>query len=359
MEPRLGVRQVLEPGKRLHLHLLTLSLALLTLFGGAAHAATTPPRVTAITDSVGGILLWDHEAHTILGSGLDLDVEPLICRKLATPGCGGAAPPSALDTASSLGPRLGRIVIVDVGYNDTTPELAAGIDPLMRVLVGNGVEHVIWVNYVEHLEVWAASNRVLAAAAARWPQLVLADWNSVALTQPGWFVDEAHLDPVGGRNLASFLRPLVLAACATACRQLHSYCGLVRTRSGFDYVRQDGLGCAAARATIASVERGIRGDWACARRVDGTVELRCTSYGRTIDVLERSPAPAVRRNGVVVLSNWSFRLRGAVLQGREDTLGWISLGRAPWCVPDVPREALLALRLKPRTPNGGCFTARG
>jgi hypothetical protein len=304
---------------------------------------------------VGGILLWDREAHTILGSGLDLDVEPLICRKVAKPGCGGAAPPSAVDTATQLGARLGRIVIIDVGYNDTTPELAAGIDPLMRVLVANGVTHVIWVNYVEHLGVWTASNAVLADAAARWPQLVVADWNSVALPHPEWFVDEAHLTPEGGRNLASFLRPIVLGACGSACARLHAYCGLVRTSNGFDYVRGDGLGCAAARATIASVERGIRGDWVCARRVGGAVELRCTSYGRTIDVLERSPVPAVRRNGVVVLSNWSFRLHGATLQGRENDLDWLSLGRGPWCVPDVPREALVALRLKPRTPNGGCF----
>ena len=35
-----------------------------------------------------------------------------------------------------------------------------------------------------------------------------------------------------------------------------------------------------------------------------------------------------------------------------------SVARAPFCVPDAPREVLVALGLRPLTPHGGCFAAR-
>ncbi|MGN6796890.1 MAG: hypothetical protein ACTHKS_01940, partial [Gaiellaceae bacterium] len=160
------------------------------------------------------MLLWDGEANTILSQGLDVDVEPIVCRKLIKPGCGAADPPptSALGTVGQVGPALGKIVVIDTGYNDTTPELAEAVDTLMRALLANGVEHVIWVDYVERLTVWANHNAVLADAAARWPQVTIADWNAVALPHDEWFVDAAHLNTPGGRALATFLHPFLLSA---------------------------------------------------------------------------------------------------------------------------------------------------
>ena len=129
--------------------------------------------------------------------------------------------------------------------------------------------------------------------------------------------------------------------------------------NGFDYVQAAGLGCAAARVNVVAIERNDRGFWTCARNVGGRIELTCTKGHEKLELLERSPVAATRApDGVVTLSNWSFRLHGDVIEGRQDALGWISLGRAPWCIPDVPREVLLALPLRSLTADGGCFARR-
>jgi hypothetical protein len=134
------------------------------------------------------------------------------------------------------------------------------------------------------------------------------------------------------------------------------FCGLARTVNGFDYVAAGGVACSAALGDAARIERGLRGAWDCSRSMHGAVELACEDGARRLDLLERSPVPARRRGSVVVLANWSFRLRGNRIDGRTNATGWRTLGRAPWCVPDIPREVLVALRLRPLTPHGGCFT---
>ena len=359
VESHLRPWRALENGNRVRFLVAASSLVLFLLFCATTAGAGTGPRVTVITDSVGGVLLWDGEANQILGHGFDLVVDPGVCRKLVKPGCGGAdPPPSALETVNQLGPMLGKIVVIDTGYNDTTPELAEAIDPLMRALLANGVEHVIWVDYVERLALWANHNVVLAAAAARWPQMIVADWNAVALPHNEWFVDAAHIDTTGGRALATFLHPFLVSACGSACVPQPVFCGLARTANGFDYVQATSFACDAARATVVAIERGQAGTWVCSRNIQTVVELTCVGGESRIELLERSPVPAARAGNVVSLANWTFRLGGRSMQGRGDNGRWVSLGRAPWCIPDVPREVLLAFKLKPLTQSGGCFTLR-
>ena len=163
----------------------------------------------------------------------------------------------------------------------------------------------------------------------------------------------------GGHALARFLHAYLELDCGAPCAPPPpEYCGLARTVNGFDYVRATGIGCPAALGSVVSFERGVHDAWVCSRNVDSVVELTCRNGDRRIELLERSPVPASRHGAVVTLSNWSFRLNGAVLQGRRSGDAWQSLGRGPWCVPDVPREVLLALRLRPLTPSAGCFARR-
>lgn len=332
-----------------------MSLAALFALTARGAAAAALPHVTVITDSVGGSLLWEPGAHAILGDGFTLDVEAEVCRKLASPSCENA-PESALDTIDRLGPALGDTVVLDVGYNDTPDSFAAGIDPVMTALVANGVRHVIWVTLVEHRPDWAELNAELVAATGRWPELQLADWNAVALRHDEWFLDEAHMNSYGAQALATFLHPFLVVACGAACVPPTAFCGLARTVNGFDYVQATGLGCAAARTIAAAIERNDRGLWACSRNVGGQIELTCVRNDERIELLERSPVPAtVGPAGVVTLANWSFRLHGRTIEARQNRLGWVSLGPPPWCIPDVPREVLLALQLKAVTADGGCF----
>lgn len=329
-----------------------MSLVLLLAAAAPAHGGARSPRVTIVADSVGGALAAPA-ARRKLGAGLDVDLEAVVCRTLATPGChapGAPAPPSALDTIERLG-ALGQVVVVDVGYNDPSTGYAASLDRVMAALVARGVRHVVWVTLAETQGVWVQTNAQIRAAGARWPQLAVADWARVVT--PDLLADGlAHLNEQGAVALARFLRPVVTRACGDACA---AFCGLLRTPNGFDPVSAYGVDCTEARAAVAGVERGAPGAWTCSRSTDGVVELDCVDGDAHARVLERAPVPVRRAGGVVVLANWSFRLHRGLLEAREARRGWLPLGRGPWCVPDVPREALVALRLRPTTRHAGCF----
>jgi hypothetical protein len=315
-----------------------------------------------IADSVGGILFWDAAARAELGRRLDLRVEQQTCRKLTEPGCaadGVEGPESALAAVQRLGSELGRIVVVDVGYNDVADGYGARLDRVMAALAAAGVQHVVWVTLAEREGVWTQIDEQIRAAPARWPQLVVAEWARVAAGNDAWFVDDAHMNATGGAAFAEFLRPFVLDACGEMCAAPFAFCGLARTVNGFDPVSAADVPCGEALPLVAAIERGDRGTWTCSRAVNAAYELECRSGEAALRVLERSPVPVVRRaSGVVRMANWLFRLRRRTLLAREDGGSWRAIGRAPFCVPDAPREVLVALRLRPLTANGGCFTIR-
>jgi hypothetical protein len=182
-------------------------------------AGPYPPRVTMIADSVGGVLFWVVPERERLAKGLDFRLEVKTCRKLASAGCYayGEVPPSVLDVVATRGPELGRLVVIDVGYNDFAEGYAENLDQVMTALTTAGVERVVWVTLKESQSTWAQINDQIRAAPARWPQLVVADWAPVAQGQPSWFADGAHMNQLGATGFVDFLRPAIFAACGTAC----------------------------------------------------------------------------------------------------------------------------------------------
>ena len=171
-------------------------------------------RVTVITDSVGTALLWDPGPLHDFSAGLDVRGYAFGCRKLVVAGCPNAAgvnPPSALDVIQQLGTELGPIVVIDVGYNDTADTYSAGLDEVMRALLANGVQRVVWVTLEEGEGVWLSIDDQIRAAPARWPQLAVADWGPTVTGKPWLFKDVAHLNHDGGVALGRFLRPIVLS----------------------------------------------------------------------------------------------------------------------------------------------------
>jgi hypothetical protein len=329
---------------------------------GAPPSPSPPPtRVTVLADSVGGILFWDAAAREVLARRLDLHVEQQSCRKLTEPGCpayGVDAPESTLAAVERLGVELGPIVVVNVGYNDNADGYGDRLDRVLAALVAAGVQRVIWVTLEEREGVWAQIDEQIRAAPARWPQLAVADWARASAGHDDWFVDDAHMNATGGAAYAEFLRPFVLDACGVERAAPFSFCGLARTVNGFDPVSAADVPCGDALPLVVAIERGDRGTWSCSRAVNAAYELECRSGESVLRVLERSPTAAVRRaSGVVRMANWLFRLHGRTLLAREDGAPrWTTIARAPFCVPDAPREVLVALRLRPLTPNGGCFT---
>ena len=160
--------------------LLAIVVAGLLLAAGSSGAATSAaPRVTIVADSVGGAPFWQRKAGDELARGIDLRIDIRACRRLVTEGCvyDGERPPSALEAIRALGPAVGPLVVVDVGYNDSPAGYGAALDRVMRVLPDTGVERVVWVTLRERRPSWAEINDVIRAGARRWPQISVGEWD--------------------------------------------------------------------------------------------------------------------------------------------------------------------------------------
>ena len=68
----------------------------------------------------------------------------------------------------------------------------------MQALVRQGVTTVIWVTMQERRPLYRATNAAIRAAAKRWPQIRIADWDDASAAKPKWFVDDGlHLSSAG------------------------------------------------------------------------------------------------------------------------------------------------------------------
>ena len=198
-----------------------LACALLATTASAGGSAR--PRVTLFGDSVAAAIDYQSTARKTLARGLDLQIDAKVCRRLAEIGCPyqGARPPSVLSLVTQPVKPLGSLVVIDVGYNDPPTEYADDVDKVMQALVRQGVTTVIWVTMQEKRPLYRATNAAIRAAAKRWPQIQVADWDDASATKPKWFVgDGLHLSSAGAVGLAKFLRPLVLAwTCTGQCQR--------------------------------------------------------------------------------------------------------------------------------------------
>jgi hypothetical protein len=203
----------------------TLAAALLAcalLASQASAESSARPRVTLFGDSVAAALTYPGKARTTLAKGLDLRIDAKVCRRLAETGCPykGDRPPSVLALVEGA-QSLGDLVVIDVGYNDVPSDYGADIDRVMQSVVRRGVTTVIWVTMQEKRPLYRTTNGAIRAAAARWPQIRIADWHAASRAQRSWFAgDGLHLSRSGALALARFLRPLVVAwSCTAACQR--------------------------------------------------------------------------------------------------------------------------------------------
>jgi hypothetical protein len=197
---------------------LVLALAAAGVAGGAAEQRR--PRVTVFGDSVADSLSYVPAARAVLGRGLDVRWELAPCRRLTPPSCPyqNTRPPSVMDVVQSNA-ALGKVVVVDVGYNEYADQYADNLDLVMRALVRDGVETVFWVTLRDVRGPYRTINTAIEAADQRWKQLQVVDWNSYGAGRPTWFRDDGlHLTAAGAMALARLLRPYVLgAACPDGC----------------------------------------------------------------------------------------------------------------------------------------------
>ena len=192
------------------------ALALSFLSSAGAAATARPVHVTFVGDSVPASISYTPQARAILSRGLDVRLDLRVCRRLVTASCPyqGSTPPTALEAVQSLGRSVGDVLIVDVGYNESSSGYQKGIDRVMRAALAQGATGVVWLTLREQRDIYRSTNLAIRAAAKRWPQLQVADWNAYSRGKPWFGADGLHLGPSGAEGLAQFLRPYVLRAAA-------------------------------------------------------------------------------------------------------------------------------------------------
>ena len=196
--------------------------ALLAATAAAAARSAPPPRprVTVIGDSVVTAVQDTTQARQLLARNVDLHFLAVVCRRLVQQSCWylGVRPPTALDVIQANATSLGDTVIVESGYNEYVQQYASDLDTVMNALVAAGVQTVLWVNLREERPDYATMNDQIRAAAAKWPQLVIVDWNTASRNRP-WFGDDGlHLNLQGALGMARLLRKYVVTyACDGSC----------------------------------------------------------------------------------------------------------------------------------------------
>ncbi len=190
------------------------ALAALALALPAANAAAAdPPRVTVIGDSVQASFDYVPAATARLGKGLDLVMDAVVCRRLVAPSCTfqGVTPPPAIDVVRmSTGRSLGRVVVINVGYNDDPSVYDVGA--VVRALHAKGVRRIVWVTLHDPAGRYAGDNALVRRAARRFAGVRIADWEARSAGRP-WFGDDGiHLNARGAMALAGLIRVAVRAS---------------------------------------------------------------------------------------------------------------------------------------------------
>jgi hypothetical protein len=177
---------------------LVLSLASIALVAAAA-PAQTPAQTPALRVAIFGdsVLLGAREELLAEFAGQQVSVDAVEDRSLL----------GAIGVFRSGGPALGDVVVLDLGYNDASdPAVFRGrVDDAMTALAG--VPRVIWLNQHDWGPGRAGMNAELAAAASRYPNLDVVDWNAEVAAHPEYvYADAIHLTPAGQPAMAAVVR---------------------------------------------------------------------------------------------------------------------------------------------------------
>ena len=189
------------------------------LLVSVALSATQVTPVAVIGDSVSARIEQIPEAAYALENGLAMDVDTGVCRRLVEQSCefNGTRAPSTLEVIRSWR-RLPSVVVIDVGYNESTLSFTRGSATVMAALTRRGVTRVLWVTLRERQQSNADTNLAIRALAKRWPTIVrVVDWNAGSSGQPWFEQDGVHLDTVGAVMLARLIHTNARAACSGGC----------------------------------------------------------------------------------------------------------------------------------------------
>jgi hypothetical protein len=194
---------------------LIVGITLLASTPGDARAAR--PQATVIGDSVLTGVQYNTTPLAVLTNGIDVRLEIGVCRTLAGLSCPyeGGRVPTLLDLVREHGDELGRVVLVELGYNEPLGTFAQDLEDSISALRAAGVEHILWANLSGSDARRLVINALLAAAARAHPELTVIDWHRLSLNKFFYFQnDETHLRYDGAMAMASLFHTAILRALA-------------------------------------------------------------------------------------------------------------------------------------------------
>jgi hypothetical protein len=179
---------------------------------GPASGSAGAVKLTFIGDSKAAAIEFSTKAKRLLSRGHDVRRDLKVCRRLVAPSCSynGVTPRTALGAVRHYGTSLGRVLVIDVGYNDSSTTYRRHLNKVMRAALARGVRGVVWVNLKAVRADYSRINRIIKRAKRRWLRLYLANWNRYSRGHPGWFSpthdDGIHLTGAGAVGLVKLVR---------------------------------------------------------------------------------------------------------------------------------------------------------
>ena len=189
---------------------------------GPSAATADAVRFTFIGDSKAAAIEFSPPAQRLLARGNIVRRDLKVCRRLVAPSCSyqGVTPTTALQAIRNYGRTLGRVLVIDVGYNDSSATYKPQLEQVVRAAKARGVKGIVWVNLrvVPAHPDYRRINAIIAEAGRRRPILYVANWNAYTRGKPAsWFgSDGIHLTSEGAVGLVRLVRRYVTLAAEGA-----------------------------------------------------------------------------------------------------------------------------------------------
>jgi hypothetical protein len=194
-------------------------LAALVALGPAA-ASADAAKVTFIGDSKSAAIEYSTTAKQLLAKGHKLRRDLKVCRRLVAQSCryNGVRPLTALGAVKKYGRGLGTVLVVDVGYNDSSATYKKQMVTVVKAARARGVKGIVWVNLRVvrgHMANYRGINAAISNVYKRRPIVYLANWNAYSRNHPAWFPkggDGIHLTQAGAIGLVKLVRKYIARA---------------------------------------------------------------------------------------------------------------------------------------------------
>ncbi|MFV1991899.1 MAG: hypothetical protein ACC652_14295, partial [Acidimicrobiales bacterium] len=120
---------------------------------------------------------------------------------------------AGLDVVRQKKPAMQNVVVIALGYNDGFSATAFKSRSYAILDELSGIETVIWLNMRRSLPTYnySAANQVLEEAKTKYPNLIVADWDtrSHEIPNSSFGSDGLHLKPAGATAMAAFIKETV------------------------------------------------------------------------------------------------------------------------------------------------------